>query len=152
MNKACELIAHARQFLGVRFVHQGRTAQGLDCLGLLMLSAKKAGLYPGGSSIEALDIPHYGARPDAVLLKQTLDRYLQPINVAQLQKGDVVLLKIDGAAQHLALISDYPMAEELGMIHAYAPARRVIEHRYDAHWRDATYAAYSVRHTDFSDG
>ena len=34
----------ARTYLGVRFVHQGRSIQGVDCLGLLMLVAQELGL------------------------------------------------------------------------------------------------------------
>lgn len=54
------------------------------------------------------------------------------------------MLKIDGVPQHLALITDYPMPGEMGMIHAYAPARKVVEHRYDPQWRRQTYAAYRI--------
>jgi hypothetical protein len=37
-----------------------------------------------------------------------------------------------------------PMPGEMGMIHAYAPARKVVEHRYDPQWRRQTYAAYRI--------
>jgi hypothetical protein len=36
------------------------------------------------------------------------------------------------------------MPGEMGMIHAYAPARKVVEHRYDPQWRRQTYAAYRI--------
>lgn len=145
MTTACEVIACARRLIGVRFAHQGRTVSGLDCLGLLIVTAQTLGLRIGGVDAAALDVPHYGTRPDVLLLKEKLDTHLLPIARAEVREGDVVLLKIAGIPQHLGLISDYPMQGELGMIHAYAPVRRVVEHRYDAHWRKDTYAAYRLR-------
>jgi hypothetical protein len=144
MKTADTLIACARQLIGVRFTHQGRTTEGLDCLGLLLVAASNAGITVDGLPLDTLDVPHYGMRPDAQLLRQKLDNYLIPVAPHALHVGDVVLLKVDGLPQHLALLTDYPMQGELGMIHAYAPARAVVEHRYDAHWRKQTYLAYRL--------
>ncbi|MES2983899.1 MAG: NlpC/P60 family protein [Pseudomonadota bacterium] len=131
--------------MGVPFAHQGRSAQGLDCLGLLIVAAQEAGVTFDGKDALTLEVPLYGTRPDTRLLKQKLDGYLCPIATAQVREGDMVLLKVEGSPQHLALISDYPFAGEYGMIHAYAPARKVVEHRYDTHWRRETYAAYRLK-------
>lgn len=144
MTTAREVIACARQSVGVRFTHQGRSEHGVDCLGFLILIAQKLHLTFDGKEAAALDMPHYGARPDVAFLKQKLDTYLVPIPIPELRAGDIVLLKIEGSPQHLALLSDYPMIGELGMIHAYAPARTIVEHRYDAHWQRNTYAAYRL--------
>jgi len=144
MATSHEVVACARQFLGVRFAHQGRSVAGLDCLGLLLITAQTLDFTFDGAGVEALDVHHYGTRPDAMLLKQKLDTHLQPIEKADVRAADILLLKINGMPQHLALLSDYPMANELGMIHAYAPAREVVEHRYDAHWRRNTYRAYRL--------
>jgi len=129
---------------GVRFAHQGRSAGGLDCLGLLIATAEVAGLTFDGQSAASLDVPSYGTKPDTRMLKAKLDSHLHAVSHADIREADIVLLRIEGSPQHLALITDYPMAGELGMIHAYAPARMVVEHRYDPHWRRATYAAYRL--------
>ncbi len=144
MTTACDMIACARSHVGVRFAHQGRSIHGVDCLGLLILTAQQLQLRFEGKGAEELDVPHYGTRPDVLLLKEKLDTHLVPVAFAQVREGDVVLLKIDGSPQHLALLTDYPMQGELGMVHAYAPARKVVEHRYDALWRRETYAAYRL--------
>ncbi len=144
MTTADAVIASARQWLGVRFTHQGRSVAGVDCLGLLMVTAQALGLAFDGEGVAALDVPSYGTRPDVVALKEKLDRHLIPVASAARREADIVLLKIDGSPQHLALLTDYPVEGELGMIHAYAPARKVIEHRYDALWRQQTYAAYRL--------
>ncbi len=138
------VVAEARALLGVRFAHQGRhAAHGLDCLGLLMVVAERAGLRFGAVLPGALDQRDYGSRPDAVMLKARLDQWLMP-RKGTAQPGDVLLLDIQGEPQHLALVSDYPLAGEVGMIHAYAPARKVVEHRYDAHWRQVTRMVYRL--------
>ena len=145
MTSREHVIACARSFLGVRFAHQGRSAQhGLDCLGLLLVSAQKAGICLQGCSPLQLDRRDYGTWPDQDFLQEMLSRYLAV--TSHPEPGDVVLLRIEGRAQHLALISNYPEPGELGMIHAYAPARRVVEHRFDEHWQQRLHATYRLPH------
>lgn len=137
------MVACARTHVGVRFAHQGRNpASGLDCLGLLITAAKQAGATLGGQCPSALDDRQYGSRPDSEYLQSMLGRYLQSVDSPQI--GDVLLLRIAGRAQHLALVSDYPHDGELGMIHAYATARRVVEHRLDAQWRSQIAQIYRL--------
>lgn len=139
------MVACARAQLGVRFAHQGRNpASGLDCLGLLMAAAKQAGVTLNGHCPSVLDERHYGSRPDVEHLQAMLERYLQPVDFPDI--GDVLLLRVAGRAQHLALASDYPVEGELGMIHAYATARCVVEHRLDAQWRSQIAQVYRLPH------
>lgn len=146
MDQREHVIACARRFMDVRFRHQGRSVQGVDCLGLLLLTAEKAGLTFAGMDAKALGVPRYGVRPDTTLLKQKLDEFLCLVSPQEIQPADIALLRVNGSPQHLAIITDYPMAGELGMIHAYAPAGKVVEHRYDPAWRKETYAAYRLPH------
>jgi hypothetical protein len=145
MTKASGLIACARGYVGVRFAHQGRAKQtGVDCLGLLIAVAEEAGLCFDGMPPSALDRTDYGTYPDAEFLRARLEYFLAPVPFDEVREGDVLLLAIDGRAQHLALVTDYPVAGELGMIHAYAPARKVIEHRLDESWRKAIVGVYRL--------
>lgn len=144
MTTAGSIIAVARGYVGVRFAHQGRTRDGVDCLGLLIAVADECGLTFGGKPASALDVPQYGVRPDVRMLKAKLDAHLIPIAPREVREADIVLLKIDGSPQHLGLIADYPMEAEFALIHAYAPARCVVEHRYDKDWQRATYGAYRL--------
>lgn len=137
-----DVVSAARKFLGVKFAHQGRSVAGLDCLGLLLVSAAEEGLTFDGSHISTIDVPNYPTRPDTVFLCTQLERFLVRVNDARM--ADVALLEIDGAPQHLAILSDYPAAGELGMIHAYAVSRKVVEHRYDEHWQKATRQIYRL--------
>ena len=140
-----DVIAQARSLLGVRFLHQGRDAEhGLDCLGLLLVVAANMGICFGGKHPLEIDVPNYRTKPDTDFLQAQLARHLLPVSRLELRASDIILLEIDGQPQHLAVLSDYPVPHALGMIHAYAVARKVVEHRYDAYWRKATRAAYRL--------
>lgn len=143
MNRRDHLVACARTLLGVRFAHQGRhPATGLDCLGLLLAAADKAGLTINDQPPNFFDDRQYGYRPDTEYLQDMLAKHLEPVGTAEI--GDVLLLRIGGRPQHLALVSDYPLAGELGMIHAYAVARKVVEHRLDGVWRSNIHCIYRL--------
>jgi hypothetical protein len=54
----------------------------------------------------------------------------------------VLLIAIEGRAQHLAIRSD--LAGDPAIIHAHAPRRRVVEHRIDADWAQRILAAFRL--------
>jgi len=54
--------------------------------------------------------------------------------------GDIGLFLIDGNPQHLAIFSDFEGG--LGMIHCYAQARGVVEHRLDEQWESKLVKVY----------
>ena len=87
-----EIVDAARSFLGVKFTHQGMSRLGLDCLGLLLVSAAKVGLTFDGVDVAEIDVPNYSTRPDTVFLRAQLERFLMP--VTQPRMGDVVLLEL----------------------------------------------------------
>lgn len=47
--------------------------------------------------------------------------------------GDLALFAIEGNPQHVGLLTDYEGG--LGVIHSYAPSRKVVEHRLDKKWQ-----------------
>lgn len=138
----------ARRYLGVRFAHQGRSAHGLDCLGLLICVAQDLGLRFNALAPAALDSRDYSHQPDTQALQQALATHLCAIAPESAGSGDIVLLRVNGSPQHLAILATYPQPGSLAMIHAYAPARRVVEHRYDRVWQQATHAAYRLPQLD----
>lgn len=148
-----QIVQAARGWLGTRFVHQGRlkkTAQhqgGCDCLGLLVGVAKelRAMTIRAGrpTYLAECDCADYGRIPDGAQLKEALNDLLETIPLTALAPGDVILLAMDGNPQHLAMISDYP-GGTLGMIHAFLPARKVVEHRLDDVWRKRIIASYRL--------
>jgi cell wall-associated NlpC family hydrolase len=143
------IVACARGWIGTRFHHQGRVKKtqhhkgGVDCLGLLAGVANELRLRgPEGNPLTLADETNYSHQPDAVRLKERLSELLMPVAEDHLTPGDIVLLRIDDSPQHLAIISD--IAGGLGLIHAYAPARAVVEHQLDEYWRQRIEAAFRI--------
>jgi hypothetical protein len=135
-------IAHAaRGWIGTRFHHQGRLKKsqnhkgGVDCLGLLIGVANELELPY--SKYDENDYSHY---PDTNKLKKILAAAMQEIQVIDITSGDILLLNIDGNPQHLAIVGQ--ISNKFTIIHAYAPARCVVEHIIDDWWHTRIVAAY----------
>jgi cell wall-associated NlpC family hydrolase len=128
-----DIVAAARDYIGVPFVHQGRSRFGLDCLGLLVRVAHDCDLRLNGAPLWLRDEGGYGHYPDADYLRAQLEAVLQPAKT--LFAGGVVLMRHDCTARHLGVVGDYAAGGGLSLIHAYAPAKAVVEHRLDDEWR-----------------
>lgn len=146
-NQADMLVRQARTWVGTRFHHQGRLKKteshrgGVDCLGLLVGVAGELGLRDGdGVPLAKLDAVDYGHVPDAARLKCVLEKHLTA--VPGLGHGAVVLFEIDRSPRHLGILAHGNGGYSL--IHAYAPARMVVEHRLDAGWRARVVGIYSA--------
>lgn len=143
INMQNEIITAARGFLGTRFHHQGRLKKtdnhkgGIDCLGLLIGIAQELKLP--FTQYDETDYSHY---PDVHKLRQKLSCAMQEISKENIQAGDIILLNIDGNPQHLAIVSE--ISGQLAIIHAYAPARSVVEHLLDDWWRQRIVTVFRV--------
>ncbi len=122
------IISAASAYLGTRWHHQGRSTAGVDCIGLLVLTARDLGLT-------VLDETGYSRQPDGRQLQAALEKHLQPI--AEPEPGAVLLMRFEREPQHVAL-----MADGGDIIHAYAMARKVVRHRLDAIWSRRIVAVY----------
>lgn len=124
-------------------MHKG----GCDCLGLLIGVAQELALRSSGSQhlLAWFDENSYGHYPDETHLRRRLDALLTAVEIQEVIPGDVLLFRIDESARHLAIVSDYPPGGSgLGIIHAYAPARAVVEHRLDECWKKRIVAVYRL--------
>lgn len=132
-EKADEVIAAARSCIGTPFRHQGRIiGAGLDCAGLGIVVAKAVG-------IEIKDFSGYPSQPFDGMLKKMFDEqdFLQQINLSDAKPGDVLLMRISSAPQHVAILSDKGY-----MIHAYRGVGAVVEQRIDDFWNSKIVAVY----------
>lgn len=153
------IVACARGWIGTRFHHQGRLKKtaahkgGVDCMGLLVGVARELDLRGAdGLPLSLLDETDYGHYPSPERLREGLSRVLSPIALAEMCAGDVALFEIDGDARHLAIVTeDTPggYTGQLGMIHAYTPARYVVEHLLDAWWQARLVAAFRLPQSSF---
>jgi cell wall-associated NlpC family hydrolase len=116
----------AREYLGVKFRHRGRSQHGLDCLGLLVVVAERMG-------IQVFDKPVYGREPWKDGLRDGIRQHCgEPIE-REIQPGDILLIqfyKSEGPS-HVAMAAPHPHG--IGIIHTYARMGRVVEHRIDEH-------------------
>lgn len=132
MTTRQQIVDEARSWLGVRWVHQARSRAGVDCVGLVIRVAHALGL-------STYDTADYSRQPDPVRMRALLAEHLEPIAIAKAQIGDVLLMRFDIEPQHVAIVTD------IGIIHAYAQARRVVEHRVDDQWQSRIVGAYQFR-------
>lgn len=133
------IVAAARAWLDVPFQHQGRSRAGIDCGGLAIRVAHDLGL-------SSFDISGYRRLPAGVAgetIEQVCRREMSQVDPAALAPGDVALFLIGKRPRHLAVVGDY-YAGGLSIIHAYEPAGRVVENRFDAAWRALLFETYSL--------
>jgi hypothetical protein len=102
---------------------------------------------PGGLPLITADETDYPHQPDTARLISRLSQLLMPISYVGISPGDVLLLRIDESPQHLAIVSD--MNNGLGIIHAYAPARAVVEHVLDEWWQERIEAAFRFESSSY---
>jgi cell wall-associated NlpC family hydrolase len=116
-----DVVAAARGWLDTRWLHQGRTRSGVDCVGLVVVVAAQA----RGSAFDVRDYARIASDErmlavcDALLIRRT--------TLAEMQPGDVVVMHYN-EQRHMGIVTPYHWGG-LGLIHAYAPARKVVETR-----------------------
>ena len=116
-----EIVRAARSFLGCRYRHQGRSREGVDCIGLPVCVRSELGL----PSLDA--DPGYGRTSVAFEMLSFCKANMVEITRAELQPGDI-LVQMDGNVRHMAIVGDY-LHGGLSIIHAWLPNRRVTECR-----------------------
>jgi len=147
------IVLAARRYVGTPWVHQGRTAQGLDCIGLMIVAAQEAGhldaMARRGRPFQ--EVP-YQRFADGSLMRW-LEYYLEPVVLGQVANGDVLAFKIRRVPQHVGMVSD------VGIIHAYSDVvltrkerlakrrtrsetGRVVEQRLSERWSERLVAAF----------
>jgi cell wall-associated NlpC family hydrolase len=125
-----QIIAEARQWVGVPFRHQGRARSGIDCVGLPIVVGQALGVLSRG-----LDVANYGRLPSAELverLTQHCSRLPAPV------PGSLVAIAWTRTAAHVALCAGDTL------IHAYESVGRVVEHGYRGRWLKLTHSAWAL--------
>jgi cell wall-associated NlpC family hydrolase len=119
-----DVVAEARQWLGVKYRHQGRSRAGVDCIGL-------PAVVRAGLGLPTLDVTGYARTSTAFEMLDFCRAHMVEVTPAEIQPGDI-LVQIDGIGRHMAIVCDYPLRpDSLGIIHAWLPNRRVTECRLD---------------------
>ena len=120
MATRAQVVAEAEKLLGVKWVHQGRSAQhGVDCVGVPAVVALNLGLI---SQPPRADYPR---RPDGSFLKRFRASGLIEILPGEAKPGDVLVFVDHNAPApcHCGILTEF--RGEPAVIHAYAAARKV---------------------------
>jgi cell wall-associated NlpC family hydrolase len=121
---ASKLIEAARSFVGVPFLHQGRTRHGIDCIGLVIAALTKVGV------VFYEEPPTYSRIPYADSLLSPLRAYCTEADT--LEPGLLLAFRFRREVTHVGIITGDTL------IHAYEGTRRAIEHGYDRRWKART--------------
>lgn len=124
MTTARQVVQTARSWLGVRWRHQGRDRNGVDCLGLNIQILHE-------HSLTTFDKVDYARQATDETMLTLCHEHLTPIS--RLELGCVVVMAY-GNQRHMGLIGDYPLPNEWSLIHAALIYRKVVEHRLDSAW------------------
>lgn len=126
------VIDQAREWVGVKFLHQGRTRFGADCLGFI------AALMAELGSRGFLDnLPHNYARdPNALLLERLPDVSRQ----IELQPAALLLIQFPRAK----LPSHAGIFTGKSIIHCYQIEGEVVEHTYGEPWIARTKSIWAL--------
>ncbi len=120
-----EIVTAARTFIGTRYVHQGRSRAGLDCIGLPVCVRAEMGL-------PALDVTGYARATTDTEMLDFCRANMVEVARDQIQPGDI-LVQTNGTVRHMAIVADY-LHGGLSIIHAWLPRRRVVECRLDEYF------------------
>lgn len=129
------IVARARSLLGTPFIHQGRTASGIDCIGLLAYALDYRGKMPA-----------YPRDPVNGELERELERIFGPPVVtadrrnplrttAGLQRCDILSIQYKGPIRHVAMVVEHvAIPNQLSIIHTDSNVERVTECILDQYW------------------
>jgi cell wall-associated NlpC family hydrolase len=110
-------VAAARGFIGAPWVHQGRTQRGMDCVGLIVLAARAAGL----------EVPmkaDYGRLQYYPQARSYLEVFCDRVGSAEI--GDIVLFKTTQSL-HMAIVSEVEEGRPSRVIQALGYGSRVVD-------------------------
>jgi hypothetical protein len=117
-----DFVTAARSFMGCRWRHQGRSREGVDCIGLVVAARAAVGL-------ETLDVNDYSRKqPGEPMLKYCREHML-PIGRDALQPGDILVMAY-GDFRHMAIVADCVYGG-LSIIDAHFEIGKVVERRLD---------------------
>lgn len=154
MTKALQIAHAAQSLVDVPWVHQGRTANGIDCVGLVLWSLGRAGWTPKDAQV--LEWTDYTRRAsdEHVLAWARAESVRELALVDECEVGDVLVIRYEGDqhAQHVGILTRKRGDGVLFWVHASSEEGRVIEHRLSPQWRARFVAGFRFVDEGANDG
>lgn len=123
-----QIITTARDWLGTPYHHQARVKRvGVDCIGLVIGVCWELGLID-------FDYNNYDRTPDSTMMMELINNHCTPTDTPE--EGDLLVFRIRKNPQHCGLMTD------IGVIHAYQSAGKVVEHPLDEWWSNRVIGAF----------
>jgi cell wall-associated NlpC family hydrolase len=123
MPSNIDLVEAARTWLGVRWVHQGRSRTGVDCIGLIIVTAEECGLATE-------DMLGYRRTVEPERFMESIRRQTTP--AADPEPGNIGIFRGGNQPCHVGIFAEKHGAVTL--IHAYAPLGVVLEEPFIHQW------------------
>lgn len=123
MPSSAEFIDAARGYIGTRWMHQGRSARGIDCVGLVLLSAAQIG-------IEIPDMQGYRRSPNPALFLGHIRNNTIPADAPV--PGTIGVFRDGNQPCHVGIFAT--LHDQLSLIHAYAGTGLVMEEVFIHDW------------------
>lgn len=127
-----QIIENALSYVGLPFVHQGRSKEtGVDCVGLLVCMGKELDYE------HLIDAEAYRRIPSADVIRNILNANCDEIPLDEMKEGDIFLMRLGGRKpRHAAVLYYDPRYKGAPcLIHATVGGVRVeAKRRYDDTW------------------
>lgn len=136
MITADDFITQARALIGVPWRHQGRTQWGVDCIGLIDLAFKGAGI-DWAQLMGVVDKRDYArsAHPDLLcMVRKYCDPIAEPID------GCLIVMRFPGE-QYPRHFGVYARGN---VIHADSRSGHVVEHGYRGVWKRCQHSFWRI--------
>ncbi|AXA66756.1 NlpC/P60 family protein [Pseudomonas oryzihabitans] len=129
----------AKETLGTPFHHQGRAlGVGMDCAGVLVHVLFRLGL-PFNDEMGYPRSPYDGQLEKILEAQPAMRR----IPVAEAGEGDVLLMRLKTAPQHIAIHAGFISGQPY-VIHGSEQHGKVVHHRLDSLWNARVVRAYRL--------
>ena len=139
-----EIASIAQSCLGIPWVHQGRTRDGLDCVGLVFTALAGVGWQPDDPKWwEWTDYTRRVSK-EHILEFARSEAARELATLEECEIGDVLLIQYEGdeAAQHVGILTRKRDDGVLTWTHASTEEGRVIEHRLSPEWKKRFVAGF----------